>query len=318
MNRVRSVIIFLLAIFLSACSNQVTPPVALPHTSRWGIYTLNLITQEVDLLYGSTEEITNLDYHPLKRTIVFSQKVGGEKLENSEIFTIGSGKTEPLRLTDNKILDTYPAWSPDGSSIAYLSFPGETLDLFKMNADGSHVKKIYDSGTHDADIDWVADWIAFTRNSQIWLMHEDGTDAHPLTNPPRSGEWGDANLPFGDYDPRISPDGTRVVFERLVNDQSPHGNYDLFMVNIDGKNLTRLTETGYSQGLASWSPSGKQLAYILSAMGEVGLYDLYLINSDGSKNRNITPAAFPPGFLIRWVTFSEKETLLFFIGEWWS
>ncbi|MCJ7832385.1 MAG: hypothetical protein MUP92_02940 [Actinobacteria bacterium] len=39
-------------------------------------------------------------------------------------------------------------------------------------------------------------------------MDSDGSDARPITDPPRVGEWGNAVLPFGDYDPRISPDGT--------------------------------------------------------------------------------------------------------------
>jgi len=148
-------------------------------------------------------------------------------------------------------------------------------------------------------------------------MDENGTNSRVLTDPPRAGEWGAANLPFGDYDPRISPDGTRIVFSRLVADDSVHGNYDLFIVEADGSNIKKLTETGYSQGLSSWSPTGDKLLYILSAKGEQGFYDLYEINRDGSENISITPAFFPVNFLIRGARYSTDGTEIYFIGQWW-
>ena len=187
-----------------------------------------------------------------------------------------------------------------------------------MADDGSQSIQFYDSGDHDADIDWVNDRLAFTRNSQIWLINSDGSGARQLTDPPRTGEWGNANLPFGDYDPRISPDGSKIVFERMVDDRSPHGNYDLYTINIDGTNLTNITNTGFTQGMANWSPSGTQIAYVVSAIDDAGQYDMYIINPDGTENRNITPNSFPQEFLIHWVTFSGNDTGLYFIGEWWS
>jgi TolB protein len=125
-------------------------------------------------------------------------------------------------------------------------------------------------------------------------------------------------LPFGDYDPRLSPDGSQVVFERLWDDQSPHGNYDLFLLDLASGQETRLTTTGYSQGLASWSHSGQQVVYIVAAIGLEGQYDLYLMNADGTENRNITPAYFPPEFLCHSVEFSSDDSALFFVGEWWQ
>jgi len=82
-------------------------------------------------------------------------------------------------------------------------------------------------------------------------MDCDGLDARKLTDPPRAGEWGDAVLPFGNYDPRISSDSSQVVFERMVDDSSPHGNYHLYTVDMDGAGETRLTDNGWIQGLTS-------------------------------------------------------------------
>lgn len=308
----------LLALAMMTCvqsppnEQPAAPP---PHDSRWGIYSLNLNTQEVGFLYGSENEITNLRLNPAQDRIAFSEKVGGNSNEDCELFTLGVDGGDLQRLTDNEYLDTYPVWSPDGSQIVYVAWPGPTLDLYIMAADGTDPRLLYDSGGHDSDVDWRDDLIAFTRDSQIWIMGADGSHARQLTDPPRAGEWGNANLPFGDYDPRIGPDGSQVVFERLVDDRSPHGNYDLFTVSIDGTNLMRLTSSGYSQGLASWSPDGTSIAYVIAAIDDVGKFDISIISADGTDNRDVTPSSFPREFLVQWVTFAD-ESLLYFIGEW--
>ena len=307
-------LVVLLLLYLSTISAcEVQPNIPLQE-ERWGIYTLDLNTQETTLLYSADMEISKFDLNPAGDTIAFSQVVG----DTSEIFTLDLEHGPAKRLTENDYLDTYPAWSPDGAQIAYLSFSEETLDIHIMASDGGQPAKLYDSGFHDADIDWTGDRIAFTREHQIWIMRPDGTQAVRVTDPPHAGEWGNANLPFGDYDPRISPDGTTIVFERMVDVGSPHGNYDLFKIDIDGSNLTRLTNNGYSQGLASWSPSGSQIAYLVSAIDGIGQYDLYLIDADGANNRNITPDVFPDNFLVQWVSFANTDSLVYFIGEWWQ
>jgi TolB protein len=244
--------------------------------------------------------------------------VGGDTYEHAEIFTLGVDGGDLQRLTDNTFWDLYPAWSPDGSQIAFLSWRDADLDVYVMDADGGNQALLHDSGSHDADIHWVDDQIVFTSGSRIWVIQGDGTGARRVTDPPRAGEWGNANLPFGDYDPRISPDGARVLFTRLVGDESPHGNYDFYIVDSDGSSLTRLTETGYTQGLASWSRAGDRIAFVVSAIEGVGQYDIYTMNADGAEVRNITPATFPPDLLCHSAVFSRDDTTVYFVGEWWS
>jgi TolB protein len=149
-------------------------------------------------------------------------------------------------------------------------------------------------------------------------MNEDGTGATELTDPPRACEWGAANLPFGDYDPRLNAAGTQVVFERLEDDTSVHGNYNFFRMNVDGSGETRLSDTGYAQGLASWSYSGAEIVFSVGAIEDEGHYRLHMMNADGSNRRNVTPAYFPPEFLCHGAIFSRDDSMLFFVGEWWQ
>jgi len=298
----------LMVILFSTCSAQ--PKEFSSAGETWGIYQLDLETGQVNTLYGTEQELSGLSLNAAGDWLVFSQMTGGTGYEFSEIYTLSILDRGLSRLTDNSNWDLYPVWSPDGSEIAFLSWRDSTLDIFLMDATGTNQALLYDSGFHDADIDWVGDKIVFTRQDRVWIMDSDGKNPRPITDPPRAGEWGQANLPFGDYDPRLSPDGTEIVFSRMIGDESTHGNYDIFQVNLDGSALLNLTKTGFSQGLSSWSPSGETILFIVSASGDKGLYDLYSINKDGSDNHQISPEYFPANFLIH----SKKVNNYCFFG----
>ena len=290
----------------------------IPYQEKWGIYDLEPDTGTVNIIYTSSRKITTLRLNNALDAFVFSQRIDGDDDTFEEICTLGADGTGFRRLTHNDHMDVYPAWSPDGSRIAFLTWREETLDIYVMDSDGENEELLYDSGFHDADIHWRGDKIAFTRNFQIWIMNQDGSGAVQVTDPPRTGEWGNAVLPFGDYDPRISPDGGKIVFERMVDDASPHGNYDLYCVNIDGSGEMALSDTGWTQGLAVWSNSGDKIVYSVSAMGVEGRYDIYTVNSDGGDVRDLTSDLFPQGFLTHCPLFSPDDSKIYFVGEWWD
>jgi len=298
----------------------------LPHKDKWGIYVLDLKTEKTELVYSSANKISRIRLNNAGDQLVFSQQIdnGSEcVVEGSpinlceEICSIRVDGDGFRRLTDNEFWDLVPCWSSDDSQIAFLSFR-ETLDIFMMDAGGSNIIVVYDSGFHDSDLHYSNGKIVFTRNSQIWIIHEDGTEATQVTDPPRAGEWGNAVLPFGDYDPNLSPDGNRIVFERLVGDETVHGNYNIYVINVDDSGETAITDNGYTQGLPIWSNSGERIVYLVGAIGNEGKYDIYIMNSDGSENRNITPEYFPADFLCHDPIFSKDDSKIFFIGEWYS
>ncbi|MEW6404257.1 MAG: hypothetical protein AB1649_20865 [Chloroflexota bacterium] len=313
----RFVLAMIVAVFILilACA---TVQKSVPQTERWGIYSMDLTTQETSLIYSASRELQGLSLNSRGDTLVFAQKMDGDSNEHFEINTIGVNGTDFTRLTSNSIWDIYPAWSADDSQIAFLSWRETDLDIYVMNADGSDPHLRYNSGGHDADIDWVGDRIVFTSHSQIWSMKSDGTDAVQVSDPPKAGEWGEANLPFGDYDPRLSPDGAKIVFERLEDDTDPQGNYNLYVINVDGTGEIRLTSDSYAQGLAEWSHAGDKIVYVVAAINGSGQYDMYIINADGTDAHNITPEYFSAIFLVRTAVFSGDDSKIYFIGEWWK
>jgi len=311
------VLLIVVSVFLiPGCESKKT----VPHEGRWGIYVLDLTTQDVELIYSSDKEIytSALRMNSTGEIFVFAQKIDGDSNEHVEICVVGVDGGNFTRLTDNAFWDLYPAWSSDDTQIAFLSLRETDLDIYVMDADGSNVNRLYDSGANDADIDWKGEQIVFTSNSRIWKIKDEGTEPTQITDPPHAGEWGNANLPFGDYDPRLSPDGAKIVFERLEDDNSPHGNYNIFVTGIAGSGETRLTNTGYSQGFASWSHAGDKIVYTVAAINNEGKYDMYMMNADGADNYNITPDYFPAEFLCHTAIFSNDDSQIFFIGEWWE
>ena len=316
-------------VFITLISNfsQTCPEnKELVHEKKWGIYVLDLKTNNTELVYSTTNQISRIRLNNAGDKLIFSQQFNNgntSTIEGSpinlgeEICSISVNGEDFRRITENNLFDLVPNWSADDSEIFFLSFR-ETLDIFKMDADGKNIVEVYDSGFHDSDLYGAGGKLVFTRNSQIWMVNEDGTGLTQITYPPRAGEWGDSVLPFGDYDPNLSPDGNMIVFERLVNDETTHGNYDIYIINVDGTQETAITNTGYSQGLPIWSHSGEQIVFPVAAIGYEGKYDIYIMNSVGSENRNITPTYFPADFLCHHPIFSEDDTKIFFIGEWYS
>jgi Tol biopolymer transport system component len=309
------------AVVVAGCSDQAADVVddrTVPRAETWGIYALDPESGDAVLIFSSPRPLGGLRVNAVGDRLVFSQRVDGDGDEHGEICTLHADGTGYRRLTDNAVIDVYPCWSPEGTEIAFLSWRDADVDIYVMDSSGGNLRKLYDSGFHDADIDWVGDWIAFTRNSQIWLTTNSGDGAHRVTDPPRAGQWGNCDLPFGDYDPRLSPDASTIVFERLEDDASVHGNYNIFVIDTDGTGELRLTNTGWSQGLATWSRRGDKIAYLVAAVGDEGRYDIYVMNADGTDNRPITPSYFPADFLCHSPVFSTDDSRILFIGQWWE
>ena len=85
-------------------------------------------------------------------------------------------------------LDRAPAWSPDGTRIAFSSERDGNSDIYVMNPDGSNKVRLTEHAAIDTDPAWspAGTRIAFTSNREsfpaIWVMNADGTGATRLTS----------------------------------------------------------------------------------------------------------------------------------------
>jgi len=82
--------------------------------------------------------------------------------------------------------------------------------------------------------------------------------------------------------PSWSPDGTKIVFNRIAADGTSS---NLFMVNADGKNLTKITRSSHSNEDAAWSPNGTRLVF---ASNRSGNFDLWIKDLQTGRLRRLT------------------------------
>ena len=187
--------------------------------------------------------------------IAFSREVSPGR---EQIFTMNLLGQNQTNISNNTFHEEHPAWSPDGTKLAYSSDrdarygPRQYMEVYSMNADGTGVARLTsnDNGG-DSHPAWSPDGskIAFTTNrsanptnpsdptcyaqaSDIWVMNANGSGLRNLSNTCRGEAW-----------PAWSPNGAEIVF---VSDRSSSTLYawDLWKMPSDGGSATRLTTTG--------------------------------------------------------------------------
>ncbi len=163
-----------------------------------------------------------------------------------ELFRVKRDGTDVERLTDNgDSVDFYPAWSPDGERIAFLSdvdtgyANASRMRLYTMAADGTDVRQVL----HDEFI----------------LLHQ----------PP---QWS----PDGRQLAVVRYQIVRMGFAEMVSQVGR----ELYIVGADGAEPLSLAANVVSA--PSWSPDGRRLAYARANIDGVGLYT---IGSDGKDER---------------------------------
>lgn len=236
-----------------------------------------------------------------------------------------------------------PCLSPDGSEITYRSLRADKKGLIVAHTFGEdiwtistlheasrpsvsmvgtafHARQALDSPVHiyltKADkgaevLRWGDQHQAITGDSPAWVSGErlvfrgcigpscglyvtdsvyDGTGITHLTQ-----ETTDTN-------PEASPDGKKVAFMSLRD-----GNWEIYVMNMDGSGVMRLTNDGASDGLPIWSPDGQAIAFASDRDGE---WAIWAMNPDGSNQRMLFPLG---GFL-----HGHPQTLQEYKGGGWE
>jgi len=202
-------------------------------------------------------------------------------LHSYNIFRADADGKGLTRLTRNMKYDAEPVISRDGKKIVFGSQREGDFDIYIMNSDGSGLKRLthetgYDGGPwfspdgnkivwrawHPATEEERSLWRECMKNNyivavplDIWIMDSDGSNKKRLL---KNGAT--------NWAPSWHPDGKRIVFSSNKDDWrddiKKYGhNFELYIMNVDGAGITRLTINKVFDSFPMFSHDGKKLVF---------------------------------------------------------
>jgi Tol biopolymer transport system component len=242
---------------------------------------------------------------PANGRIVFSS----DRVSNYEIYRMDANGANVTNLTHNAASEYSPAWSSDGTKIAFTSTrDGGNPEIYVMNADGSNQVRLTNSSGTDTDAAWSPDGsrIAFTSDRggirrNIYVMNADGSNPIRLTNT-SSGD---------NFEPTWSPNSAKIAF---TSDRNSVDGREIYLMDANGANQINLTQDPQHDDVdPHWSPDGTKIAFQSNRTGVEGIY---VMNANGSNQVRVTgpstydfaPAWSPDGLKIVFCSSREVTT----------
>jgi TolB protein len=199
--------------------------------------------------------------------------------------------------------NTNPAWSPDGTRIAYVGTGDAVIEdptteeIYVMDGDGEHVDQLTDNNVPDLSPDWSPDGkhIVFSRarglgaetpQASLYVMDAEGSNQHELYRAKASA----SELLL--LTPEWSPDGSQIAFTQV---SYPAGipKASVYVIKSDG---TGAREIARDAAEPAWSPDGKRIAFA-SGRDKNGQTcfescqpsgEIYVSAADGANPRRLT------------------------------
>lgn len=228
-------------------------------------------------------------------TIAFTSDRDGFK----EVYLMDYDGHDQRRITAHHSLSLFPAWSPTGDALSYVSYQGGSPAIYALDLSAGRQAPVVTDGTLNTSPTFSPDGrrIAFARavggSVEIFVTGRDGGNHQRLTHTSALNTT-----------PAWSPSGREIAFT-----SNRAGSPQIYVMSAEGTNVRRVTFDGpYSDG-AAWSPDGTRLAYAtrIGAQFEIAVVDLVtlerriLTSGPGSKE---SPTFSPDG---RRIAFSWRR-----------
>jgi TolB protein len=232
-------------------------------SGAWALYTKELCCQAKLLAGGPAQVLFAPSVSPNGR-IALTAEVGG----NYDIYTMARGGGPLTRITHGTSVEAFPAWSPDGTSIAFDSNRTGHWQIFVWH--GGTVRQLTAGSTVSGLPAWSPDGATIAFDSDRTGHQEIFTE--PAAGGPAT-EW-TATSWVTNVQPAWSPDGSTIAFS-----SNRSGRFQIYLLNVQTHVITRLTDDAGNDYQPAWSPDGSTIAYTqLSG----GVDRIYAIKTDGT------------------------------------
>jgi TolB protein len=199
------------------------------------------------------------------------------------IYGANANGGHAYRLTDHKadpstpeglFWQNEPAWSHDGTKIAFTSNRDGRTHIFVMDADGTGARPVTRTQHSDEHPSWSPDgrWIVFAREGALYRVRESGGAARRV-----GSGFGAA------ADPAYSPDGKLIAYDYR---RPGYSIKEIYVMNSDGSRNHRITDLKDVSTYPAWAQDGKTLAFQSSVLN--GTNDIYTVPAAGGKPKRVT------------------------------
>jgi Tol biopolymer transport system component len=221
---------------------------------NWEIYVMNSDGSAPTRLTNHPANDLQPAWSPDGRKIAFVSARGSRYNNGYAIYVMnvtGSGVTRLTSQCQSSLFtgcgESSPAWSPDGRRIVFAHRGLHSAILEIMNADGSGVTPVPNTGPDVGGPAWGSSGkIAFVTSDGIFVIKPDGSSRTRLTH----------TLGWGDEHPSWSLDGTKIVFssDRTFR-TNPTGREQIYVMNANGSSVTRLSRNSAVDDFEpAWGP----------------------------------------------------------------
>lgn len=168
--------------------------------------------------------------------------------------------------------------------IVYVAQHADHSDIFIIDGEGDHVLQLTDNGKYNINPSFSRDGenIAYESGDDIYIVDSSGASEMLLVSDAHNPSW--------------APNGSRLAFSAYRD-----GQYDIFVIDTDGANMTILTDNINTITCPIWSPDGQIITYLSE-------HNLYSMRTDGSDRKLLATGVY-------YYSWSMSGTHIVFSGD---